>query len=318
MSFTGAKRSRVQRGFTLIELLVVIAIIAILAAILFPVFAQAREKARSISCLSNQKQLGTSAMMYIQDYDEVYPPLVSGGCTNHGNSANALWTRLLFPYVKNKGVFACPSSSEGKPGFRFKSDVDAPDVGEKATTQPCNSIRTDARLQPIGMNMQFATYYACNPASEPGCRAVWEPDGPNIVAQCASNYTTAAMMQETAKYVLLTDGVGACSSTTSGGYWVDPDRAANASGGPSGRHQEGHNITFADGHAKFYKVTRDTDVEKKYNSANVRISATQNKGSVMAGNSTCVNFNKADVRWSVWLASPGENPTIDNQCNASK
>jgi len=62
-----------RRGFTLIELLVVIAIIAILAAILFPVFAQAREQARSISCLSNQKQIGTACMMYLQDYDEVYP-----------------------------------------------------------------------------------------------------------------------------------------------------------------------------------------------------------------------------------------------------
>jgi prepilin-type N-terminal cleavage/methylation domain-containing protein len=62
-----------QRGFTLIELLVVIAIIAILAAILFPVFAQAREKARQTSCLSNEKQLGTAISMYVQDYDETYP-----------------------------------------------------------------------------------------------------------------------------------------------------------------------------------------------------------------------------------------------------
>ena len=62
-----------RRGFTLIELLVVIAIIAILAAILFPVFAQAREKARAISCLSNTKQVGTATMMYGQDYDEVLP-----------------------------------------------------------------------------------------------------------------------------------------------------------------------------------------------------------------------------------------------------
>ncbi|MBC7807537.1 MAG: prepilin-type N-terminal cleavage/methylation domain-containing protein, partial [Akkermansiaceae bacterium] len=66
-------QGRVKSGFTLIELLVVIAIIAILAAILFPVFAQAREKARQISCLSNQKQIGIAMMMYVQDYDETYP-----------------------------------------------------------------------------------------------------------------------------------------------------------------------------------------------------------------------------------------------------
>ncbi len=64
---------RPRKGFTLIELLVVIAIIAILAAILFPVFAQAREKARQTQCLSNEKQIGTSLMMYAQDYDEVLP-----------------------------------------------------------------------------------------------------------------------------------------------------------------------------------------------------------------------------------------------------
>ncbi|HEV2472758.1 MAG TPA: prepilin-type N-terminal cleavage/methylation domain-containing protein, partial [Chthonomonadales bacterium] len=64
---------KLRRGFTLIELLVVIAIIAILAAILFPVFAQAREKARAISCLSNEKELGLSVLMYVQDYDENFP-----------------------------------------------------------------------------------------------------------------------------------------------------------------------------------------------------------------------------------------------------
>src|SRR5690349_3905542 len=68
------RSSRVRRGFTLIELLVVIAIIAILAAILFPVFAQAREKARQSSCLSNMKQIGSALLMYVQDYDEVWPP----------------------------------------------------------------------------------------------------------------------------------------------------------------------------------------------------------------------------------------------------
>src|SRR5207248_4593079 len=91
-----------RTGFTLIELLVVIAIIAILAAILFPVFAQARERARAVSCLSNTKQLGLAEMMYAQDYDEVYwsCPWPGGGLdygyvTNPANKGNTFWSDLL-------------------------------------------------------------------------------------------------------------------------------------------------------------------------------------------------------------------------------
>jgi len=104
------------RAFTLIELLVVIAIIAILAAILFPVFAQAREKARQVSCASNLKQIGTSWSMYLQDYDEkigaANNPAGWGDCpTMPGRSAFGGWEgNLLAPYLKNTNVFKCPSS----------------------------------------------------------------------------------------------------------------------------------------------------------------------------------------------------------------
>ncbi len=100
---------RFYRGFTLIELLVVIAIIAILAAILFPVFAQAREKARQSSCTSNVKQSALAVMMYINDYDETFPPHYY--YRNNQNSANGYvhWTGLCEPYIKNWGIFVCPS-----------------------------------------------------------------------------------------------------------------------------------------------------------------------------------------------------------------
>src|SRR5258706_471850 len=114
-------------GFTLIELLVVIAIIAILAAILFPVFAQARESARMASCLSNLRQIGTGTLMYIQDYDEKYPSTIAWG---------RMWTgvwvadpavpdslrylpEMVNPYIKNKDIWFCPTVQRQGKAFGF-------------------------------------------------------------------------------------------------------------------------------------------------------------------------------------------------------
>src|SRR5262252_1239896 len=91
-----------RSGFTLIELLVVIAIIAILAAILFPVFAQAREKARAISCLSNVKEIGLGMLMYVQDYDEKYPyNQYYLPATDTAPQTRITWADMIFPYIKN-------------------------------------------------------------------------------------------------------------------------------------------------------------------------------------------------------------------------
>ena len=109
-------------GFTLIELLVVIAIIAILAAILFPVFAQAREKARQITCVSNEKQMGLAILQYVQDYDEHYPQA--------NNTIGTQWYDNIFPYVKNGnlsgglsygngGMFHCPSFPDTNQGQNY-------------------------------------------------------------------------------------------------------------------------------------------------------------------------------------------------------
>jgi len=148
------RNSRVRAGFTLIELLVVIAIIAILAAILFPVFAQAREQARSASCLSNLKQIGLGIKMYAQDYDEKFPmgtypgernwevnmdvfgnqgwndcgnfwggfPMAGidggqplSGCAYGGDFYRVLMSIQLFPYIKNKQIWYCPSDKYRRP-----------------------------------------------------------------------------------------------------------------------------------------------------------------------------------------------------------
>src|ERR1700722_7151707 len=103
-----------KRGFTLIELLVVIAIIAILAAILFPVFAQARAQARKTTCLSNNKQVGLAVLMYVQDYDENIPLLYVPDYTFNledmipGNPGAMSWHNLVQPYTKNYQMMVCP------------------------------------------------------------------------------------------------------------------------------------------------------------------------------------------------------------------
>jgi prepilin-type N-terminal cleavage/methylation domain-containing protein/prepilin-type processing-associated H-X9-DG protein len=157
-----------HRGFTLIELLVVIAIIAILAAILFPVFAQAREKARSISCLSNLKQIGTGLAMYVQDYDESFP--IADYFTDRGKWTDQHeWPDVVYPYIKNGirgkngagntvswgegGVFYCPSfpsPESGNYGINnsisndgtapWNDTVNVPVASLAALTRPADTI----------------------------------------------------------------------------------------------------------------------------------------------------------------------------------
>ncbi len=120
-----------RKGFTLIELLVVIAIIAILAAILFPVFARAREKARQSSCLNNCKQIGLAIMQYLQDYDEFLPFF----CMTNNVSVPwtvlpqysyrnwLLWANQIYPYVNNTQVFVCPSRPEDAMGYSYNMNL---------------------------------------------------------------------------------------------------------------------------------------------------------------------------------------------------
>jgi len=132
-----------RKGFTLIELLVVIAIIAILAAILFPVFAKAQEKARQSSCASNMKQLATAIITYAQDYDEMFPPQYysqnpqfsgwagSGPWSNGPNPGTENWCQLIYSYVKSEAVFTCPddNAASGNAGY-----VNADDLSKAGST----------------------------------------------------------------------------------------------------------------------------------------------------------------------------------------
>lgn len=112
-----------QHAFTLIELLVVIAIIAILAAILFPVFAAAREKARQTTCLSNLKQIGLALIQYSNDYDDTIAPAeVGNGKSFSDGVSNYTWMDAIYPYVKATGVFVCPSDPGWSSNWPYKYD----------------------------------------------------------------------------------------------------------------------------------------------------------------------------------------------------
>lgn len=185
-----------RRGFTLIELLVVIAIIAILAAILFPVFAKAREKARQTSCLSNCRQISTAALSYIQDYDECFP----GDYVDRPTGVYQYpFSRVLVPYCKNGQIFQCPSRK---------------------------SLVFDVA------NSQWGAY---------GWSSYW-PVGCSL-GQVDSPAQTV-MIAET------TTAPDAYSPSSSGAVITDYFTTFYP-----GMHNDGQNVNFFDGHAKWYKTT---------------------------------------------------------------
>ncbi|MEN6642440.1 MAG: DUF1559 domain-containing protein [Armatimonadia bacterium] len=168
----GTRLQNRRKGFTLIELLVVIAIIAILAAILFPVFAKAREKARQTSCLNNLKQIGTAFIQYAQDYDErlpmhginmVQPDTSAPGyfftTAYNGTTTGKLisWMDLVYPYIKNRQVFVCPSivprDGAASPSYGYNRRVSDYEVA------PARSLGEITRPAEIIMVLDYASTY---------------------------------------------------------------------------------------------------------------------------------------------------------------
>ncbi len=226
--------NRRRSAFTLIELLVVIAIIAILAAILFPVFAQAREKARQTACLSNMKQIGTGLLMYMQDYDETYPRHLD--CTptsvtpNDPTCPHYNWSTMTDPYIKNNQVYVCPS----------RSDITyAPSVN--ATTK----LLSNYTVMTYGLNYWLNSWYY--PSTNPGLSMseIARPAGTVWIGE-----TGGSKEVPSAGYFQLypsTYGYNVPANSTYG------FSIKTAGARLSNRHNEGTNIVWADGHAKWMR-----------------------------------------------------------------
>ena len=241
--------SRTRSAFTLIELLVVIAIIAILAAILFPVFARARENARRSSCQSNMKQIGLGIAQYLQDYDSVYPLVFedrngSGGVTP--GSGEPGWAVLLQPYVKSYQVFRCPSDSSNSIGT-MADPGGLPGNGFSYAYNRMLAFDVD----PANVNLTI----------------------PAVVNEAALTYVsnTISVFENNGKVSTSgASGGGACTGggipTAAGPGCLRVD--AGVGTGVAQRHLEGSNFAFCDGHVKWIKGKDDDEPWKVYNGLN--------------------------------------------------
>jgi prepilin-type N-terminal cleavage/methylation domain-containing protein len=246
-------------GFTLIELLVVIAIIAILAAILFPVFAQAREKARAISCLSNTKQMGTAVLMYAEDFDEGIAPWLNEYNNVGANYYQDMWMWVLQPYIKN-GVFVNNLTSPPNAGNVFLCpDFSLQTWGQDSADPDCDGVNLLTAYSPImdfyaSYGMAFYSGYSSviTGAAYPDCGATaanpcCDLPGSNGYVSApaglpAGYYTThLADIVRTSETALITDD----ASMIAGGYFLIGFGCEG-----DNMHQGGENATFMDGHSK--------------------------------------------------------------------
>ena len=236
-------RTRVLTGFTLIELLVVIAIIAILAAILFPVFAQARAKARAISCISNLKQLGTGAMMYGQDYDECTIPSHLAYYEGTPDEYKGLWAFTIQPYVKNFQVQTCPDS-DGTWGIGWPEQPNSRVMRSYAINDEMsgwNNSKKMSSYQRPAETVQFADAFA-----------IYDPPGD----------AWTGMQSAYAKYQKKPDDITQFASVPAAAQFRGPRYMNSAIQNgweapvPAARHNGMANVSFFDGHVKAIKLSQ--------------------------------------------------------------
>ncbi len=233
-----------KKGFTLIELLVVIAIIAILAAILFPVFSRAREQARKTTCLSSMKQLGQAIQMYIQDWDERFPLLGCWGCGGGANANDPMFSvhAKIQPYLKNITVYDCPSAdtsdvvAQGNLG-RMRNPLDRY-LGSMGW--PC-PVEWAGHWIDVGFNYWIVAFWDFSYIKRGG-GGIPPIGGIPLSAMPTPAETVVAgdsvTMHGCAPQVVWANACGA---------QCYPDRQTDE----NARHTGGSNLVFADGHAKW-------------------------------------------------------------------
>ena len=235
-----------RKGFTLIELLVVIAIIAILAAILFPVFAQAREKARGISCLSNGKQVGMAVYMYIQDYDENYPKSTDADdAYGTGKMQIDSWPGLVSPYVKEPAAFACPSASADPLGYGVFQSGEA----QKGHLRSWGANTAVLAVQNVTMGLGDPDGYNGDNVIIRSMASVPQPA--NTIVLCES-YPGGVVVRQNPDgtinpsywyWATIVEGIACIKNDPSNGDYLDVRR-----------HMGGGNYAFADGHSKYLRA----------------------------------------------------------------
>jgi prepilin-type N-terminal cleavage/methylation domain-containing protein/prepilin-type processing-associated H-X9-DG protein len=242
-----------RRAFTLIELLVVIAIIAILAAILFPVFAQAREKARQTSCSSNLKQIGTALMMYSSDYDEQMPPsqLPSTG-------ANVSWPTMLYTYVKNEQVFVCPSGEPALKTVQLSPTTSRAYVGITDTRANPNTFNLHGDGSTLGLGLVNRLSYGRNfiPYGGWASPGFTGGDKSGFVTTGTTLSVTDSQIEDPAGTIHIMDawtsGPHQGNSIRGIQQQIRTDHYPDATSSKvARRHSEGFMALFGDGHAKF-------------------------------------------------------------------